>query len=48
MSSGHGGVLGSLPELRKQGWIRQIKPGQWALTPEGLVEAKKLSLKETQ
>lgn len=41
MSAGHGGVLGSLFELQKRDWVKQIEPDRWSLTPAGLAEAEK-------
>ena len=41
MSVGQGGVRRSLEELARRGWARQLQPGQWALTPEGRVEAER-------
>jgi len=35
MSQGRGGVTRSLQELERQGWAREVQPGQWALTPAG-------------
>jgi manganese/zinc/iron transport system permease protein len=35
MSQGTGGVTRSLQELERQGWAREVQPGQWALTSAG-------------
>lgn len=38
MAGGRGGVEGSLRELRRNGWAREIRPDQWAITDAGLAE----------
>jgi manganese/zinc/iron transport system permease protein len=43
MSIGHGGVDRSLEALRDRGLVRRLPDGRWALTPQGLSEARDLS-----
>jgi manganese/zinc/iron transport system permease protein len=43
MNLGRGGVKRSLEALASRGWVRQVAPDEWALTPEGLAEAKQLA-----
>ena len=41
MSAGKGGVEKSLEILSERGLVRAVRPGEWALTTEGLEEAEK-------
>lgn len=41
MASGRGGVEGSLLELQRRGWAREIRSGQWAITSEGMAEHRR-------
>jgi manganese/zinc/iron transport system permease protein len=36
-------VLHNLNELKERGWVRQVAPDEWALTPAGLAEAERLA-----
>jgi manganese/zinc/iron transport system permease protein len=43
MNANQGGVARSLAELERRGWVRQAGPDEWALTADGLVEARRLA-----
>ncbi len=43
MAAGHGGVVGSLSEMQKRGWVQQVSLDQWALTQNGWEEAERLN-----
>lgn len=43
MSAGQPGVRRSLNELVAKGWARNVGPDEWALTPEGVAQARKLA-----
>ncbi len=42
MSAGKGGVDKSLEILRDRGFVRSVRPGEWALTKEGISEAERM------
>jgi manganese/zinc/iron transport system permease protein len=44
MTAGRVGVQASLEALRERGLVREVAPGEWALTPAGLAEAKRITL----
>lgn len=41
MNAHRGGVIRSLETLAERGWVRQDRPGEWALTAEGWAEARR-------
>lgn len=46
MSYGRGGVAHTLGKLLRQGWVQQVGPDEWALTPAGMNEAERLVAKQ--
>jgi manganese/zinc/iron transport system permease protein len=43
MAHGHGGVDRSLKVLKERGLVQETGSGEWALTPQGMEEAERLS-----
>ena len=43
MAHGHGGVDRSLKVLKERGLVKETGSGEWALTPPGMEEARRLS-----
>jgi manganese/zinc/iron transport system permease protein len=43
MSIGEADVSRNLAELARRGWARQVRPGEWALTAAGRIEAERLA-----
>ncbi|MBU0518765.1 metal ABC transporter permease [bacterium] len=48
MAMGHGGVKGSLRELDRKGWVKQVDGNRWAFTDEGWQEAQTRNIKARQ
>jgi len=44
MSAGLGGIQPSLDALASRGLVHEVAPGEWALTPAGLADAKRAHL----
>lgn len=43
MRAGRGGVRRSLEELAARGWVQEVAPEEWALTPAGVQQARQLN-----
>lgn len=43
MSSNRSHVRNSLVELASRGWVKKLSSDEWALTPEGIVEAQQIA-----
>lgn len=43
MRAGRGGVRRSLQELAARGWVQEVAPEEWALTPAGVQQARQLN-----
>jgi manganese/zinc/iron transport system permease protein len=46
MSVNRGNVRNSLKELASRGWVKNVSSDEWALTPEGVVQAQQIANRE--